>query len=61
MQRGLRITVAVAIATGAAIATAGTALASDNDGPINVHQTPSGHHAKHHIGHHLSLPELNGH
>ena len=39
MQRGLRITVAVAIATGAAIATAGTALASDNGGPINVHQT----------------------
>lgn len=59
MQRGLRITIALAIAAGAAVAGAGTALASD-DGPVNIHQTPSGKDATHSAKPNLNLPTLNG-
>jgi hypothetical protein len=59
MQRGLRITIAVAIAAGAVAAGAGTALASDN-GPVNVHDTPSGKHATQNVKPKVGLPTLNG-
>jgi hypothetical protein len=61
MQRGLRITLAVAVAAGATVAGAGTAFASDNGGPVNVHRTPSGHHSK--LGTHkpnINLPKIGG-
>jgi hypothetical protein len=57
MQRGLRITIAVAVAFGAVAAGAGTALASDN-GPITIHDTPSGKHATQKADPKIKLPEL---
>ena len=64
MQRGLRITVAVAIAAGAVIVGAGTAMASDDNGPITAHGTHS--HGQNNVGKHgdvlggVKAPSLGG-